>query len=68
MKLQLTRLAERLGTSYWLLPTLCVVVAIGLSRAAQALDARLPQDRHAWYLFHGGPRVHARCSPRWRPR
>ncbi|HYO69405.1 MAG TPA: DUF2254 domain-containing protein [Archangium sp.] len=55
MKLRLTRLAERLGTSYWLVPTLCVAVAIGLSHAAQALDARLPQERHAWYLFYGGP-------------
>jgi len=55
MKLRLTHLAERLGTSYWLLPTLCVAVAIGLSHAAQAIDARLPQEQHAWYLFYGGP-------------
>ncbi|EPX58976.1 hypothetical protein D187_003353 [Cystobacter fuscus DSM 2262] len=55
MKLRLTRLAERLGTSYWLVPSLCVAVAIGLSHAAQALDAHLPQERHAWYLFRGGP-------------
>jgi uncharacterized membrane protein len=31
MKLRLSRLAERLGTSYWLLPSLCVALAIGLS-------------------------------------
>jgi len=55
MKPRLARLAERLGTSYWLLPTLCVAVAIGLSYAAQALDERLPQDYTAWYLFRGGP-------------
>ena len=55
MKLRLTRLAERIGMNYWLVPTLCVAVAIGLSYGAQALDARLPQERHAWYLFHGGP-------------
>jgi uncharacterized membrane protein len=55
MKLRLTRLAERIGTSYWLVPSVCVVVAIGLSYATHALDASLPQDRHAWYLFRGGP-------------
>ncbi|WP_257461774.1 DUF2254 domain-containing protein [Archangium lipolyticum] len=55
MKLILTRLAERIGTSYWLVPTLCVAVAIGLSHAAQALDSHLSQDETAWYLFRGGP-------------
>jgi uncharacterized membrane protein len=55
MKLRLTRLAERMGTSYWLVPTLCVAVSIGLSYAAQELDARLPRDHQAWYLFRGGP-------------
>ncbi|QRK04763.1 DUF2254 domain-containing protein [Archangium violaceum] len=55
MKLKLTGMAERLGMSYWLLPALCVAAAIGISFAVQELDARLPQDRHAWYLFRGGP-------------
>lgn len=55
MKLRLTRLAERISMSYWLLPSFCVLLAIGLSHAAQALDSRLPQDKNAWYLFRGGP-------------
>lgn len=55
MKLRLTRLAERLGMSYWLVPALCVAAAIGLSYAAQAIDSHLSQDHHAWYLFRGGP-------------
>ncbi|RKG81806.1 DUF2254 domain-containing protein [Corallococcus exercitus] len=54
-RLRSTRLAERLGTSYWLLPALCVMVAIALSSGAEALDARLPQTDFAWYLFRGGP-------------
>jgi hypothetical protein len=41
MKPRLTRLAERIGMSYWLIPSLCVVAAIGLSRGAEAVDARL---------------------------
>ncbi|HYO58394.1 DUF2254 domain-containing protein [Archangium sp.] len=55
MKLRLTRLAERIGTSYWLVPALCMAATIGLSNAAQAIDAHLPQHQHAWYLFRGGP-------------
>jgi uncharacterized membrane protein len=55
MKPRLARLAERIGMSYWLLPSLCVVGAMGLSQAAQAVDARLSQEEHAWYLFRGGP-------------
>ncbi|MFP2960984.1 DUF2254 domain-containing protein [Myxococcus sp. 1LA] len=55
MKLRLTRFAERMGTSYWVVPALCVIAAIGLSQLAQALDARLTQHERAWYLFQGGP-------------
>ncbi|AKQ64487.1 hypothetical protein A176_001399 [Myxococcus hansupus] len=55
MKLRLTRFAERLGTSYWVVPALCVVAAVGLSRFAHALDAHLSQHEHDWYLFQGGP-------------
>lgn len=55
MKLRLHQIAESLNMSYWLLPTFCVAAAIALSYAAQAIDARLPQDEHAWYLFGGGP-------------
>ncbi|WP_375765911.1 DUF2254 domain-containing protein [Archangium gephyra] len=55
MKLRLTRMAESIGMSYWLVPSLCVLVAIGLSHAAQALDSRLSHEEHAWYLFRGGP-------------
>lgn len=55
MKLRLTRFAERLGMSYWLVPTLCVAVAVGLSRAAGTVDAHLSQNEQAWYLFRGGP-------------
>ncbi|GMU10823.1 DUF2254 domain-containing protein [Corallococcus caeni] len=54
-RLRSTRLAETLGTSYWLLPALCVAAAIALSSGAEALDARLPQTEQAWYLFRGGP-------------
>jgi len=55
MKSRLARISERLNMSYWLLPTLCVAGAIGLSYAAQAIDSRLSQQQHAWYLFRGGP-------------
>ena len=55
MQLRLTRMAERVGMSYWLVPSLCVLVAIGLSHAAHVLDSHLSQDEHAWYLFRGGP-------------
>ncbi|GHG63173.1 DUF2254 domain-containing protein [Comamonas sp. JC664] len=55
MKLRLTRFAERLGTSYWVVPALCVVAAMGLSQFAQALDARLTHHENDWYLFQGGP-------------
>ncbi|WP_095960156.1 DUF2254 domain-containing protein [Corallococcus macrosporus] len=55
MQLRLTRFAERLSTSYWVVPALCVAAAIGLSQLAQALDARLTQHEHDWYLFQGGP-------------
>ncbi|MGE6763066.1 DUF2254 domain-containing protein [Corallococcus interemptor] len=54
-RLRNTRLAETLGTSYWLLPALCVVAAMALSSGAEALDARLQQAESAWYLFRGGP-------------
>ncbi|WP_141332077.1 DUF2254 domain-containing protein [Myxococcus sp. AB025B] len=49
------RLTERLNMSYWLVPALCVVGAIGFSYLAQAIDSRLEQTEHAWYLFRGGP-------------
>ncbi|NVJ02180.1 DUF2254 domain-containing protein [Myxococcus sp. AM009] len=55
MKLSLTPFAERLATSYWLVPALCVFASIGLSQLAQAIDARLPQHEQTWYLFQGGP-------------
>ncbi|MBN1208949.1 MAG: DUF2254 domain-containing protein [Myxococcaceae bacterium] len=55
MKLRLSHLADRLSASYWLIPALCVGMAIGLSRAALALDERLPSDSTACYLFLGGP-------------
>lgn len=55
MKLRLTRFAERMGTSYWVVPALCVVAAISLSQLALVLDARLSQHERAWYLFQGGP-------------
>lgn len=55
MKLRLTRLAERIGSSYWMIPALCAAAAIGLSYASQALDELLPHEEHAWYLFRGGP-------------
>jgi uncharacterized membrane protein len=52
---RLSRLAEQLGMSYWLIPTCCVALAIGLSKLAEVIDAGLSQDVHAWYLFRGGP-------------
>jgi uncharacterized membrane protein len=55
MKLRLTRMSERIGMSYWLVPSFCVLVAIGLSYAAHHVDSRLSQDEDAWYLFRGGP-------------
>ncbi|MBZ4420931.1 DUF2254 domain-containing protein [Myxococcus sp. RHSTA-1-4] len=55
MNQRLARLTERIGTSYWLVPSLCVAGAIGLSQGVGAVDARLPQHEHAWYLFRGGP-------------
>lgn len=55
LKLRLTRLAERLGMSYWLVPGACVAAAIGLSFLAQQIDSRLSNDLQAWYLFRGGP-------------
>jgi uncharacterized membrane protein len=55
MKLRLTHLAENFESNYWLIPALCVAAAIGLSYASQAMDARLPHDEPAWYLFGGGP-------------
>jgi uncharacterized membrane protein len=55
MKPRLTRLAERFGSNYWLAPGLCVALAIGLSSASEALDARLSHDGSTWYLFLGGP-------------
>ncbi|RYZ46016.1 MAG: DUF2254 domain-containing protein, partial [Myxococcaceae bacterium] len=54
-RLRTTHLAEKLGTSYWLIPALCVAVAVALSSGAEALDARLVQRESAWYLFRGGP-------------
>lgn len=55
MTLRLTRLSERIGMTYWLVPALCVALSMGLSHFAQAIDARLSQDEQAWYLFRGGP-------------
>jgi uncharacterized membrane protein len=50
----LGRLAERLHTSFWLVPGLCLLAAVGLSFAASALD-EVFEDDTAWYLFAGGP-------------
>lgn len=52
---RLRRLIERLGMSYWVVPALCVVGAMGLSQVAQTVDSHLSQDEQAWYLFRGGP-------------
>ena len=46
---------ERVRTSLWFVPALCVSFAVALSVAALALDRRIPQDRGAWFLFGGGP-------------
>lgn len=55
MRPSLRRLAERIGSNYWLVPTLCVALALGLSEASGVLDARLRLEGPAWYLFPGGP-------------
>ena len=55
MDLRLTRLSLRFDSNYWLVPALCVAVAVGLSYASQALDAHLSHNEPAWYLFRGGP-------------
>lgn len=55
MNLRLTRLSRRFDSNYWLIPALCVAVAVGLSYASQALDSHLSHDEPAWYLFRGGP-------------
>lgn len=55
MNLRLARLSRRFESNYWLVPALCVVAAVGLSYASQALDARLSHDEPTWYLFRGGP-------------
>ena len=49
------RAREALGTSFWAVPALCMGAAVGLSVGAETLDARLPSDAQAWYLFRGGP-------------
>lgn len=55
MNLSLSRFADRLRVSLWLVPTLCVVGAVGLSLGTEALDAHLSREDSAWYLFRGGP-------------
>ena len=47
--------AERVRTSLWFVPSLCVLAAIALAWGAVAIDRRIPQDRTAWFLFGGGP-------------
>lgn len=48
-------LRERLTTSWWAVPTACVLGAVGLSTVTEAVDRHIPQDETAWYLFKGGP-------------
>jgi uncharacterized membrane protein len=49
------RLRDRLDTAVWLIPSLCLLGAVALSFAAEALGAALPGADTAWYLFRGGP-------------
>nr|WP_194941168.1 MULTISPECIES: DUF2254 domain-containing protein [Myxococcaceae] len=49
------RLRSTLDTSIWLIPSACLLAAVGLSFLAERLDASLAHDFTAWYLFRGGP-------------
>lgn len=47
--------ADHLRTSWWPVPSACVVAAIGLSFAVERIDDLVSNDVTAWYLFKGGP-------------
>ncbi len=55
MRKRLAQLRDRLETSIWVIPAACLLGAVLLSFAVEALDKQLADDLTAWYLFQGGP-------------
>lgn len=47
--------SQRLESSFWAIPALVVLGAVGLSYLAEWVDSLLPEKETAWYLFRGGP-------------
>lgn len=54
-RLRLAQMMGRLRTSLWAAPTLGVTIAIGAAVALLRIDDGFEQERHAWFLFDGGP-------------
>lgn len=46
---------DKMGSTLWLIPSVFVAGAVGLSFAAEAVDRRLSSERSTWFLFGGGP-------------
>jgi len=46
---------EQVDATLWVIPSICVVVAIGLSYAAEVVDRHLSAQASTWFLFGGGP-------------
>jgi len=46
---------EKTGSTLWVIPSMFVAGAVGLSFAAEAIDRRLSSERSTWFLFGGGP-------------
>lgn len=46
---------EKTSSTLWIIPSIFVAGAVGLSFAAEAMDRRIIADRSSWFLFGGGP-------------
>jgi uncharacterized membrane protein len=54
LKAPIGKISEHLRTSWWITPSLCVLVAILLAHIAKRIDDHVESDATAWYLFEGG--------------